>query len=158
MVRGGVPISEKFTAGGDTTHRAYALDLLGTICLDPTNAQCVANATLIQIPNSDGTFTVAPIGGNALFLLNAEYRFPIIGPLGGTVFFDAGNTFAKTTISFGDLRYGVGTGVRYLSPLGPVRFDLGYKLKRQIIGFDAKTGAAILEKPFAYFITLGYSF
>ncbi|HMC22088.1 MAG TPA: BamA/TamA family outer membrane protein, partial [Thermoanaerobaculia bacterium] len=61
-------------------------------------------------------------------------------------------------IRFGDLRYGVGTGIRYLSPVGPLRFDVGYKLKRQIIGFDADTGKAIFERPIAFFITLGYAF
>ncbi len=45
-----------------------------------------------------------------------------------------------------------------MSPVGPVRFDVGYKLRRQIIGFEAGGGKPIYEKPFAYFITLGYSF
>lgn len=157
-VRSGVPLSEKFTAGGDSSQRAYPLDLLGTICLDPRNAQCVANATLIQIPGANNSFTVAPIGGNALLVMNAEYRFPIGGPIGGTFFVDAGNTFAKTSISFGELRYGVGGGLRYLSPVGPVRFDVGYKLHRQIIGFESEGGRAIYERPFAYFLTLGYAF
>jgi len=61
-------------------------------------------------------------------------------------------------IRFGDIRYGVGTGIRYLSPVGPLRFDIGYKLRRQIIGFDSESGKAIFERPFAYFITLGYAF
>ena len=132
--------------------RAYALDLLGTICVDPTIATC--RPTLIRL--DDGT--VAPIGGFGIFVANAEYRFPIFSSLGGAVFVDAGNTFADTAIRFGDLRYGVGTGIRYLSPVGPLRFDVGYKLKRQIIGFDADTGKAIFERPIAYFVTLGYAF
>ena len=97
-------------------------------------------------------------GEFGIFVANAEYRFPIFSSLGGAVFIDAGNTFADTAIRFGDLRYGVGTGVRYLSPVGPLRFDIGYKLKRQIIGFDADTGKAIFERPIAYFVTLGYAF
>ncbi|HEY8131400.1 MAG TPA: translocation/assembly module TamB domain-containing protein [Thermoanaerobaculia bacterium] len=148
----GVPLTERFTAGGDSSHRAYALDLLGTICVDPSLTNC--HPTLIRL--DDGT--VAPIGGFAIFVANAEYRFPIFSSLGGAVFVDAGNTFADTAIRFGDLRYGVGTGIRYLSPVGPLRFDVGYKLKRQIIGFDADTGKAIFERPIAYFITLGYAF
>ncbi len=155
--RGGVPLTEKFTAGGDASHRAYAQDLLGTICVDPSNAGCVANATLIRIAGTNNNNIIAPIGGNSILVMNAEYRFPIAGPIGGTLFFDAGNTFAQTNISFGDLRYGVGTGVRYLSPVGPVRFDVGYKLHRQIIGFD-NNQQPIFERPFAYFITLGYAF
>jgi outer membrane protein insertion porin family len=156
-LRPAVPLTERFTAGGDSSHRAYAQDLLGTICVDPNNAECVANATLIRIAGTNNTSILAPIGGNSMFIMNAEYRFPIAGPIGGTLFVDAGNTFAQTNISFGDLRYGVGTGVRYLSPLGPVRFDVGYKLRRQVIGFD-NNQQPLFERPFAYFITLGYAF
>ncbi|HEX9084521.1 MAG TPA: outer membrane protein assembly factor BamA, partial [Gemmatimonadaceae bacterium] len=117
-----VPLTERFTAGGDSSHRAYALDLLGTICPEPSDIDC--KPTLIRL--SDGT--VAPIGGKGVFLTNAEYRFPIFSSVGGAFFVDAGNVFADTAIRFGDLRYGVGTGVRYLSPVGPIRFDVGYKL------------------------------
>ena len=148
----GVPLSEGFTAGGDSSHRAYPLDLLGTICPDPADTSC--HPTLIRL--SDGT--VAPVGGKGIFVTNAEYRFPIFSSVGGAVFVDAGNVFADSTIHFGDLRYGIGTGVRYLSPVGPIRFDVGYKLKRQVIGFDVVTGQPIFERPFAYFITLGYAF
>jgi outer membrane translocation and assembly module TamA len=45
-----------------------------------------------------------------------------------------------------------------LSPVGPLRIDVGYKLKRQIIGFDTESGRPIFEKPIAWFITLGYAF
>ena len=100
---------------------------------------------------------MAPIGGRALFIVNAEYRFPIAGAFGGQLFVDAGNTFADTNIHFSDLKYGVGTGLRYISPVGPIRFDFGYKLKRQILRYD-ENGNAVYERPFAYFITLGYAF
>lgn len=150
-VTSGVPLSERFTAGGDSSNRAYALDLLGTICLDPLDTGC--RPTLIRLQNG----TIAPIGGLGLFLANAEYRFPVFGNLGGALFVDAGNVFADTTIHLSDLRYGIGTGIRYLSPVGPLRFDVGYKLKRQIIGYDT-TGRPIYEKPFAYFVSIGYAF
>ncbi|MDP9360181.1 MAG: translocation/assembly module TamB domain-containing protein [Acidobacteriota bacterium] len=153
----GVPLSERFTTGGDTSNRAYSLDLLGTAC--PTQAQIDAGCrpTLIDILDPNRGHTMAPIGGRALFIVNAEYRFPIAGAFGGQLFADAGNTFAETNIHFGDLKYGVGTGLRYISPVGPVRFDFGYKLKRQILRYD-ENGNAVYERPFAYFITLGYAF
>jgi outer membrane protein assembly factor BamA len=151
QVISGVPLSERFTAGGDSSHRAFPLDLLGTVCLDPADTSC--KPTLIT---TDGS--VAPIGGLGEFIANAEYRFPIFGSLGGAVFTDIGNTFADSTIHFNDLRYGYGTGLRYLSPVGPLRFDIGFPTNRRIIGFDDKTGKPILERPFAYFITLGYAF
>lgn len=146
-----VPLTERFTAGGDTSHRAYALDLLGTICPIPSDLRC--HATLVTLP--DG---VAPIGGNGVLISNVEYRFPIFSSLGGAVFADAGNTFADTKIRLSDLRYGVGAGLRYQSPLGPLRFDFGYKLKRQITGYDSVTLRPNYERPYAFFITIGYPF
>ena len=149
-----VPLTELFTAGGDTSHRAYGLDLLGTICPDPNDTGCRSRATLVLL--DDGT--VAPIGGNSVVIANAEYRFPIFSSVGGAVFLDAGNTFASSAVQLGKLRYGVGAGIRYLSPVGPLRFDFGYKLKRQITGIDTTTGKATFERPYAYFITIGYPF
>jgi len=150
-----VPLSERFTAGGDTSHRAYPLDLLGTACPTQQSIDEGCRPTLIDILDSNGNHATAPLGGRSLFILNAEYRFPIAGPIGAQLFVDAGNTFANT-IRFGDLKYGVGTGLRYLSPVGPVRFDLGYKLHRQILRFQ--DGKPVYESPYAYFITLGYAF
>ena len=158
-----VPLSERFTAGGESSHRAYPLDLLGTTCLDADKRNCRATLILLE----DGK--IAPIGGNGLFVANAEYRFPIFSSVGGAIFADAGNVFADTAISLGDLKYGVGTGVRYLSPVGPVRFDVGWKLKRQPNGCENQIvlpdlsrvcgpGKQTFEKPFAWFITLGYAF
>jgi outer membrane protein assembly complex protein YaeT len=153
----GVPLSERFTAGGDTSNRGYALDLLGTACPTKASIDAGCKPTLIEILDPTRGPSMAPIGGRALFIVNAEYRFPIAGSFGGQLFADAGNTFSDTTIRFGDLKYGVGTGLRYISPVGPIRFDFGYKLKRQILRYD-DMGKAVYEKPFAYFITLGYAF
>jgi outer membrane protein insertion porin family len=152
----GVPLSERFTSGGDTSHRAYPLDLLGTACPTQKSIDEGCHPTLIDILDSKGNPTSAPLGGRSLFIVNAEYRFPVAGPIGAQLFVDAGNTFANT-VRFGDLKYGVGTGLRYLSPVGPVRFDVGYKLNRQILRYDDQ-GKAVYERPYAYFITLGYAF
>jgi len=148
-----VPLSERFTAGGDTSNRAFPLDLLGTTCLDPHEpADCKQTLALVGTKKD----TVAPIGGNGLLLLNAEYRFPIFASVAGAVFTDVGNVYHQA-IDFGDLRYGVGTGIRYLSPVGPIRFDVGYNLNRRILRFDAD-GKAVRERPLSYFLTLGYAF
>ncbi len=148
-----VPLSERFTAGGDTSHRAFPLDLLGTTCKDPREPKdCVPTLAIVG-ENKD---TVAPIGGNGLLLLNAEYRFPIFASVGGAVFTDIGNVY-RQSVQFNDLRYGVGTGIRYLSPVGPIRFDVGYNLNRRILRFDAD-GKAVRERPLSYFLTLGYAF
>ncbi|HEX7192983.1 MAG TPA: outer membrane protein assembly factor BamA [Thermoanaerobaculia bacterium] len=144
--RGIVPFNERFVGGGETSHRAYGLDLLGDACALAPDGACNGTLILLTDPNS-GKQSPAPIGGNSIFLTNLEYRFPIFSALGGAVFTDIGNVFPSTVIHFNDLRYGVGGGLRYLSPVGPLRFDIGYKLNRRSY-----------EKPFAFFITLGYAF
>ncbi|HJW93665.1 MAG TPA: outer membrane protein assembly factor BamA [Thermoanaerobaculia bacterium] len=149
-----VPLSERFTAGGDTSHRAFPLDLLGTTCQDPRDDPQTCQQTLALVgTNKD---VVAPIGGNGLLLMNAEYRFPIFASVNGAVFTDLGNVYHQA-IRFNDLRYGVGTGIRYLSPVGPIRFDVGYNLHRRILRFDSD-GNAVRERALSYFLTLGYAF
>jgi outer membrane protein assembly factor BamA len=107
-----LPASERFFAGGDTTIRGFALDTVGA-------------------PN---TISVQgfPKGGNAVVLLNAELRVPVWREIGMAVFVDGGNVFDRVTeLDFGELRGSVGFGVRYRSPIGPVRLDLGFKMDRR---------------------------
>jgi outer membrane protein insertion porin family len=144
--RGTVPFTERFVGGGETSHRAYALDLLGDACTPQPDGTCDGTLILLTDPNT-GKQSPAPIGGNSIFITNFEYRFPIFSSLGGALFTDIGNVFPTTAIHFNDLRYGVGGGFRYLSPVGPLRFDIGYKLHRRDY-----------EKPFAFFVTIGYAF
>lgn len=141
-----VPLTERFTGGGDNSHRAFPLDMLGTLCNPPSDSCHPTLINLIDPTTGELTDTIAPIGGNGIFVTNLEYRFPIFSSVGGAIFTDIGNVFASG-IHLNDLRYGVGTGIRYLSPVGPLRFDVGYKIHRRSY-----------EKPFAYFITLGYAF
>jgi len=152
----GVPLSERFTGGGESSHRAFPLDLLGTTCADPREgSDC--HQTLLDIIDQNGNHVIAPLGGRSIFIANMEYRFPIAGPIGGAAFVDAGNVFDARTINFAKLRYGIGSGIRYLSPVGPIRFDVGYKLNRRILRYDS-SNKPIYERPFAYFITIGYAF
>jgi outer membrane protein insertion porin family len=112
-----IPASERFFAGGRTSHRAYERDALG-----------IPDQTLI--PNESGGFL--EVGGNGLAVLNLDYRFPISGDFGGLVFFDWGNVWADwRDIDPADLKAGVGFGFRYLSPIGPVRLEMGWKLDRE---------------------------
>ncbi len=71
------------------------------------------------------------IGGNKMFLLNLELQFPISEELGlrGIVFFDMGNAFAENeSINPADLRFGVGAGLQWFSPFGPILMQLGFPL------------------------------
>jgi len=153
-----IPLSERFTAGGETSHRAFKLDLLGTTCADPSEQNKGCKPTLIQLKNPDGTpGDFAALGGSAEFLGNVEYRFPIFSTVSGAIFGDVGQVYADSTIDLTQLRYGVGTGLRYISPIGPLRFDVGYNPDPRIIGVD-RNGAPIREDRLLYFITFGYAF
>jgi outer membrane protein assembly complex protein YaeT len=70
-----------------------------------------------------------PIGGHSFMVFSTEARFPLWGKLGGALFLDGGNVWNDAwDFDLGDMRYDVGPGLRYSTPIGPVRLDLGYQL------------------------------
>ncbi len=104
-----LPASERFFAGGDTTVRGFQLDRVGR----PDTF------------DSNGT----PKGGHAVVILNGELRVALWKDLGVVGFIDAGNVFSIVNdVSLTDLRTGAGFGIRYKSPVGPLRIDIGFKL------------------------------
>lgn len=107
--RGEVPFNVRFFAGGAGSVRGFALNRLG-----PLNA------------------SREPIGGKSLFEGSTELRFPLFGDFGAAIFVDFGNVFRSVfTYHLGDLRYAVGPGLRYNTPVGPVRLDVGFLLDRR---------------------------
>ena len=97
--------SERFFAGGATTVRGYREDDLGPRSLIGDNEAG---------------------GGRALVILNAELRFPIYRWARGVGFVDLGNVYPVVgDISFKDLQTGVGAGLRFDTPVGIIRLDLG---------------------------------
>jgi outer membrane translocation and assembly module TamA len=127
-----LPASERFFTGGDTTIRGFALDTVGV------------PATI--------TPKGFPIGGDAEIILNAELRTHVYGPVGAVVFVDGGNVFVRAAdLSLADLRGSVGFGLRYRSPIGPIRVDLGFKLDRRLIGTS-------LEPRYAIHFSIGQAF
>jgi len=70
-----------------------------------------------------------PIGGFTMLEGSAEVRMPVWGKLGAVAFVDYGNVWSESwDFDLGDLRYAVGPGLRYQTPIGPARIDLGYQL------------------------------
>ena len=137
-----VPLSEEFFTGGGNTLRGFPLDGAG-----PQRAVRVC-------PNGGttcNTFISVPSGGNELLLINAEARIPleIKKGLGLAVFYDGGNVFPTVGFHNSTSLYSnnVGLGLRYATPVGPVRIDVGHNLN-PIPG----TGAT------QYFITIGQAF
>ena len=133
-----VPLAERFFGGGPDTLRAFAFDQAGP---RDTGAPLVPGG-----PASPPTGL--PLGGNALFYNNVELRFPLIGSnIGGVLFHDMGNVF--TSLGNMSLRYhqanqkdfdytaqAVGIGLRYKTPVGPLRLDLAYALNPpSFVGF-----------------------
>jgi outer membrane protein assembly complex protein YaeT len=70
-----------------------------------------------------------PIGGHSFANFSTELRIPLVGKLGGVLFLDGGNVWSNPwDFNLNDMRYDVGPGVRYNTPIGPVRLDVGYQL------------------------------
>ena len=89
-------------------------------------------------PNSLGPRDTAdnrPLGGTASFAASAELLFPLPGTgndktVRAFLFADAGNVF-DGRIRFNELRYSVGAGINWLSPIGPLKLSLGYPARRK---------------------------
>jgi outer membrane protein assembly complex protein YaeT len=101
-----IPYSERYFLGGSTSVRGW-----GRYQISPT---------------SD---TGLPTGGRSLLEGSVELRFPLAGSLGAVGFVDAGQVGADSwNFSTRDLRYAVGTGLRYTSLIGVARIDVAYQL------------------------------
>jgi outer membrane protein assembly complex protein YaeT len=104
-----LPIDERFFNGGGTSVRSFAERDLG--------------------PHDRHGH---PVGGEFFTIFNAEYTFPIYGELQGAVFTDAGNLLPTSEEpGFNDMKYGIGAGLRYKLPIGPIRLDYGVNPNRQ---------------------------
>jgi outer membrane protein assembly factor BamA len=89
-----------------------------------------------------------PLGGDAVFILSHELRFPIFKKFGGVVFMDLGNVYPKISqIDFLDVRKTAGFGFRLHTPFVLVRFDWGFKL-------DRRPGETLSQ----IFFNIGYAF
>jgi outer membrane translocation and assembly module TamA len=81
----------------------------------------------------------------------------LIGELGGAVFYDTGNVFERPSdFSPKDFTHSAGFGLRLLSPLGPVRFDVGFNLHPKLV-LDAN-GNPVNQTRTHVFFTLGHAF
>ena len=70
-----------------------------------------------------------PIGGYSFTVFSTELRVPVWRNLGAVLFLDGGNVWTNPLdFNFSDLRYDIGPGIRYNTPIGPIRADLGFQL------------------------------
>jgi outer membrane protein insertion porin family len=138
-----VPTSQLYFSGGGTSLRGFPIDEAGP-------QRIVPFCNVLQ--NQTGCVNVTlPVGGRQLFILNSEIRFPLpsMKNLGGVVFYDGGNVYSAINFNNFTSNYSntVGIGLRYATPIGPIRIDVGRNLN-PVPGIN----------PTQYFITLGQAF
>ncbi|HEX6590199.1 MAG TPA: BamA/TamA family outer membrane protein [Longimicrobiales bacterium] len=136
----GLHPQRRFFAGGPNSVRGFAQSRLGpkilavngTELAEPVvdgGAGCVASdindGSCDAQDVNPGVFDPRPTGGNLLLEGSVELRYPIWGPVRGVVFVDAGQVW-NDEIDTGSLAWTPGLGVRYYSPIGPIRIDVGY--------------------------------
>ncbi len=120
-----IPIDERYFLGGLNTIRGFESRTVGPrirrfeSIFDPITGETVATEEDYE-----------HFGGKKTAYLNFEYIFPLLKDMGvkGVVFFDTGNAWDTDEDYFSDMRYSVGTGFRWHSPMGPLRVEWGYNL------------------------------
>jgi len=127
-------VGERFFMGGPNSLRGFKYRRVGP-----------------RVPTEDGDYVI--IGGVQQLLISADYVFPIISDAGldGVIFFDVGNAFndgESVTLNPSDLKRDVGFGFRWLSPLGPLRLELGFPVGNRLPG----------ENPYEIQFTVGSLF
>ncbi|MDX9708359.1 MAG: outer membrane protein assembly factor BamA [Trichloromonas sp.] len=103
-----IPVDERFYLGGLNSLRGFKSREVGPY----------------DVANDEFT------GGDKAAFFNIEYLFPILKDAGlkGVAFFDGGNAWGEDEDYFSEMRYSVGAGLRWMSPMGPLRLEWGYNL------------------------------
>jgi translocation and assembly module TamA len=123
--RDGIPADERFYAGGGGSIRGYAFQSVGPL------------------------FGGEPIGGASLFESSVELRFRITESVGLVAFADGGSAFESNVPNFDEeILVGVGGGLRYFSPIGPFRLDIGLPLDQR----------ADIDRSFQVYLSIGQAF
>ena len=146
-----IPLPERFFMGGSESHRGFTLNGAGP--RDPV--------------------TGFPVGGKILFLNSFELRFPLEeNKYGFVLFHDAGNVYSslrrmrllkvsqKSPTDFDYTVHAIGLGLRYNTPVGPLRFDVGYSLNPPRFQDQPTPGVVEVRRlsKFQFFLSVGQSF
>lgn len=157
-----VPIAEKFFAGGSSTARGFDTDLEGipAVTVDYNAQATLKPASQAGVGSCDSPTYVFPmadpalyncspgpriIGGNGFMAMGLEYRLPIFGNLGVSVFYDLAQVWTTPgQIRLGlegpaGLRQSVGAGLHYVTPIGPLRLEYGRPVQLRTITSEVTT-------------------
>lgn len=124
--RDDIPADERFYAGGGGSVRGFGYQLAG------------------PLDSRDD-----PVGGRSILELNGELRLRATATLGAVAFLDAGTAFDSVYPDLAEeLRYGTGVGLRYITPIGPLRLDIGVPL-------NPRSG---VDDPWQAYVSIGQAF
>ncbi len=142
-------------SGGPTSNRGFPIRGVsphGVVpFLNPSTA--VQQVALACAPSATGAVSTdpvcsIPVGGFTLWELSNEVRFQVAGPFSAATFCDMSDVSPKpANLRFGHLHLSCGFGVRYETPIGPLRLDIGYRIQPfQVLGY-ANEDAAFAANP-----------
>ena len=119
----------RFFAGGQSSVRGFDLNSVGPVTFGPD-------------------FSLVPAGGGALFVLNEELRVPIWGSLRAALFTDFGQVWESWSEADGELSIGVGLGLRWSTPIGPLWVDVAWPVANIGISSDKPKFYFGIGRPF----------
>jgi translocation and assembly module TamA len=143
-----LPPDQRFYGGGSGTIRGYAYQAVGPLFPSPAPMNPPSAAT-----KAAEALAGYPIGGTAITAGSAELRQRFGAAWGAAAFIDAGQASAKLQFLPDELRVGVGLGLRYYTPIGPVRAAVAIPLQRHASNVSPREDGA-----FQVYIGLGQSF
>lgn len=130
-----------FTSGGPTSNRGFPVRGIAPYGYVPFLLPATYSAAL---RNGCTAACTLPIAGATLWEASAEFRFEVSGPFSTALFCDMGDVSPyQTDLRFTHLHLSCGAGVRYDTPVGPIRLDIGYRIQPlQVLGYPNEAAAA----------------
>ncbi len=145
-----------FTSGGPNTNRGYPVRGIAPYGYVPfllpassAISSAVRNNCTPGMSNVSSPQCALPIAGLTLWEASVETRFQVSGPFSAALFCDAGDVSPnQLDIRLGHLHLSCGAGVRYDTPVGPIRLDIGYRIQPlQVLPYKSEVDAGTPQTP-----------